>query len=379
MRSKGNRFRFHEYVWIDFKQCVNLIQYCPVANTEGCIVPLIQNSICSCDDGWSDLIGFLPSSSIPSDVNVRKAMKNIDGVNFIHGNVQLQSFEKKLYLLEHNPNFVGHELPLFAVSSRSFVSMPDFVLRCWIVARLSYYPASATRPELEEQANELKKSDNYIADPQIVPKQYNNWIITEVLEPANDHDDWDNNGWYEIINDKALVKVLNEDDLMSDYVGTANIFNRVMNLIRGGNFRMESVYWRKMISRVTHEELYVFRALVVPSMKSEVKDAINNDATKDVKCYTNYLVFGKEAKNSSSTPILKILDYPYSVCGCYDGRECCSHLLAFRGFVYLAQNFSKKKLTHIFNMKSPVDVQNIMTPCDFFGHNFLQSISRKKK
>jgi len=40
-----------------------------------------------------------------------------------------------------------------------------------------------------------------------------------------------------------------------------------------------------------------------------------------------------------------VLPYPFSCCGCYDGRGFCSHMLGLFMFCYVGQQSQKKKIS----------------------------------
>ena len=112
-------------------------------------------------------------------------------------------------------------------------------------------------------------------------------------------------------------------------------------------------------------------------MRSTIRNANIEDSDQECAGYYVYIAFGKDVTDLAENEQLKILDFPYSCCGCYDGRKVCSHQLAARGLVYLIQNKSKEDIEKVFlSMKSPVDVQNILTPIEYFGETLMKKKRR---
>ena len=111
-------------------------------------------------------------------------------------------------------------------------------------------------------------------------------------------------------------------------------------------------------------------------MRSSIKNANIENSDQECAGYYVYIAFGKNISDPTENGELKILDFPYSCCGCYDGRKVCSNQLAARGLVYLIQNRPKEAIEKVFlSMKSPVDVQNIFTPIECFG----ETLTKKKR
>ena len=76
------------------------------------------------------------------------------------------------------------------------------------------------------------------------------------------------------------------------------------------------------------------------------------------KSYTVFIAFGKGSDKTV------LLNYPYSCCGCYDGRKICSHILAVIFAIMVMQHYPKDEAEMILNMPGPTDAQNLPTSVD---------------
>ncbi len=360
--------------WDKFQLCCNLIRYCPVLSRTGQIVPLnlVENG-----DDWSILIGFDACCGLlPKECDYTNASKFVD-CTFLKGYEDLLSFQPIHYNADNNPDCIGELLPPFANVKLPIVSMPNYVLHCWIAARLGFVP-QLSRVDLEICAEKLREAQKVILAPCRVPKTYNNWVIGDVLTNYTDDKGFCETGWYEILNDFRCVKKLTDDDLQTSYIGQKNIFQRVVNLIRGGNVRIETIAVAKMRAiNGDGSPIYVIRITVIPSMYSSTKNANIEDTSALCEGYIVYIAFGKTEESNE----LEILEYPFTCCGCYDGRKPCSHQLAARCLIYIVQNFSKEDSFHFFNIKSPVEVQNKLRPIEFFdqSNSNLKRLRLKKE
>jgi hypothetical protein len=376
--GRGKRFQMDDEWWQEVKVISNLFRHYPVVTQHGNIVPLndFPDDHQEQDGGWVYKIGIDIMHYLPRNINFTNAISYTNNQSFICGNTSLHKFETYLYGHQHTDDHSlwGKELPLFSWLSVPFEGMPDYILRCWVVAHLGYVPL-LPRQELEDVARKLRLVGKKVKGPSQVPVQYCGWSMTEVLDVDGDND-WTHGDWHAIVNDTTkITKLVTSRDLKSAYVGNRNMVTRVMNLIEGGNVRRESLAYRKMRKKVDGSIVYVLRTMVVPSMKSSVKDYSQDE--KPVEGYTVYNVFGRIDDNDLTKDIIQCLDYPYSWCGCYDGRMYCSHRLASNAVVYLAQTYSLRDFKIIMDIRSPVQSQNIILNSAFFGREFTHKKRRK--
>ena len=85
--------------------------------------------------------------------------------------------------------------------------------------------------------------------------------------------------------------------------------------------------------------------------------------------YTVFLGFDLNSKN--------MLFYPYSICGCYDGRHACSHFTSFLLLIRRAQrcDFNQDTFEKAFP-GNPTHFQNKIT---LIENTVMQQYSRKAK
>ena len=76
----------------------------------------------------------------------------------------------------------------------------------------------------------------------------------------------------------------------------------------------------------------------------------------------------------------ELLLYPYSICGCYDSRQVCSH---FGGFLLLIQCIQKcEDNQELFEQSfpaNPISLQNSITLIEYVGFSEKYKISKRKK
>lgn len=79
---------------------------------------------------------------LPQNISFTNAISYTNNQSFICGNTCLDKFEKYLYGNQHTDDcsLWGKELPLFSWLTVPFEGMSDYILRCWVVARLGYVP-----------------------------------------------------------------------------------------------------------------------------------------------------------------------------------------------------------------------------------------------
>ena len=107
-------------------------------------------------------------------------------------------------------------------------------------------------------------------------------------------------------------------------------------------------------------------------MKTKVtNEAAENDSAAEDEFYTVHLAFNALTKN--------LLPYPYSICGCYDGRHCCSHISGFLFFIRCAQrcDFNQDVFEETFP-QNPTKVQSTLTLIENVSFTDSHQKSRKR-
>jgi hypothetical protein len=107
--------------------------------------------------------------------------------------------------------------------------------------------------------------------------------------------------------------------------------------------------------------------MVVPSMKSTVISANEASEATAKQGYSVYLCYDSTTKK----PLL----YPFSCCGCYDGRGFCSHLLATLSVFRLIQKCTDQRTFEKAMPPSPID----LTPILIEGLTIKEYITRNNK
>ena len=80
-----------------------------------------------------------------------------------------------------------------------------------------------------------------------------------------------------------------------------------------------SLYYQHCHSTKDTTEVFLFKSICIPSMKTKVVSADESNDTEE-DGYQLFMVFDASGG--------EVLPYPFTCCGCYDGRTFCSHLLA---------------------------------------------------
>lgn len=170
--------------------------------------------------------------------------------------------------------------------------------------------------------------------PNEVPDQIDRWSITEVLEPV------EGGGWRRDYFD--LVRQLERVDegcLQKIYPkGNEHNMVRAQLLVDGGNFLIKTLRYRFCLDSQTRKRRVVFEISCIPSQKTKVISENIKKRTK-VEGYTSYLCFNCDETEGGK----RLLEYPNSCCGCYDGRVFCSHLTGLLLLFYLIQTSEYSK------------------------------------
>jgi hypothetical protein len=220
-----------------------------------------------------------------------------------------------------------------------------------------------TRSEVEE-AVALCKDDN-ILDRKKIPKIISRWRCSDYLEDVG-HDWSDDCG--DIFQSLAPIS---EDDVKSFYPnGNEANLERAEKLVDGGNVLVrESLRYRLCRDKLRGRSMVLFKCEVVPHYKggpnSKVK-AENLDGS-DQEHYTVFLCFRYSRRKQSRR---RVVAHPYSCCGCHDGREFCSHMLAFLMVILLLQRYGRECYESV-SPASPILLQSLPM--------LLENVTRRDK
>ena len=345
--------------WKKFEQAKNLLRFCPVVSKHNEIVPLFPFEGNCNRNQWKDIIGFDPCHLLPDNLDFERA-KRFHDCNFITGSVPLKSYSYSRYSINCYQESINQHSPPFSNCTKPICGMPSFVLRSWLASRLGYDPPYNTRAEMLEHAQVLFDRNQVILPSNRIPKQDVNWTITEVLSIKEGEPDWQSETAFEIINDASQVPIIGDNEFELNYPrGNENNIFRAMQLVDNGNVLYESFEWQKMTTIAAGEGVIVIHNVVVPSMKSCTPNANSVDSETKVAGYDVYTTFGKNDN------CLSLLPYPFSCCGCYDGRRVCSHRLSTLFVIMMMQRHTKDDCMKVLKKPSPVSIQNIPTLLDF--------------
>ena len=137
--------------------------------------------------------------------------------------------------------------------------------------------------------------------------------------------------------------------------GNENNRNRADILLRSGLVLHSSAKCIKCKCRIEEDRnMLMIKINIEPSMKTKVVNSSIKIEDKNYEHHTAFLSF--DALNK------KLLSYPCSMCGCYDGRHYCSHLLAFTFYIRCAQRCKKNRDDFENSLpESPMSMQNELT------------------
>jgi len=345
-----------DYDYTDsLSKSIALFKHAPVLDNENNMVPLnaLEEEV-----SWGMCIGLgvaSPAEVLPSNVREEdySSARRFRGPTFISGR-DLPTFETLFYTVDDNPN-VPPETPLPRYARLDFEKVPicclhSGVLQSFITARLGY-GITGNREKLEKAVQDLDFLKKPILEPEKVPIQIGRWLVSEALEPT-EGSDWTHDGYFRAIRECVETII---DSVVKQFYPRGNEHNRVraMRLIEGGNVDFTTFEYRECKSRADGKRVLLFRSLCAPSMKTEVASAnVGEDEGKE-KGYILYLAF--DSADGS------LLPYPFSCCGCYDGRGCCSHQLAKLGVFRLIQHSPSQSCFEEAMPVSPYLLQNIPT------------------
>ena len=342
-----------------FQQVTNLYRYAPTLrrNKETSewelrpLMPLSDNEI-AC---WSEMIGFNdgshPSELLPVDSSRYKEAMTFDGCSFIvDGGGPLPTFTEPMY----NDN--NTTLPPFA--KLDFESIPicchqSSVLHQFVAARHPHsLDEKCSRETLEQRVEEVK--NHSIVEKDKVPRVIDRWRASNVLTGVDD--DWNDEGCDNVI--RSLAPIDEEKDIRRFYKnGNEANLERSRKLVDGGNILVrESLRCRRCRDNVDDKPKVLFQCDVVPHMKGGQNSKVKSENIdgRDRDFYTIFLCFehGDDAESRRVCP------YPYSCCGCHEGRYFCSHMLALLSVFSLKQQYPAE-LFELAYARSPLASQTM--------------------
>ena len=114
-------------------------------------------------------------------------------------------------------------------------------------------------------------------------------------------------------------------------------------------------------------------------MKTEIQEA-NIPTIPKSAYYTTFLTFAYEEENQNTRKLQK---YPYSCCGCYQGRGSCSHkggLLMLIADIQLEHSIGgSQEIFEKIYPPSPLAFQKLPIPVEFIGLHDYWSLKQRGK
>ncbi len=299
-----------------YSKAVNLYRFCPVLDDKGAISPL--NPLPENGD-WKELIGFDPHGTLAIEPRRYLDCRAFRSASFFTADGgALPAFNVPTYSLEDNPEVSCLvPLPVFAkidFHQRPLSCLHSTVLQGFLLSRFGHTFA-VDRVQLEEIARCAIDIRKKVLGPEIAPKQISEWEVSEVLTPKSPESGWLNRYQaYRCIKEKLKIR----DDSIQKFYPKKNESNRnrALELVKNGNVTVTVCY--QVCLAKDGSNVYLFKLICIPSVKTTAISA-NENNNREVDGYRVFMAFDAEGE---------ILAYPYSCCGCYDGRGFCSHLLA---------------------------------------------------
>jgi hypothetical protein len=203
--------------------------------------------------------------------------------------------------------------------------------------------------EIEQKVHEIISTNKLVVPPSHVPVVISRWSVNEVLIPVEESD-WNTNYWGAV---KTLATI-NDDDVKRFFPeGNENTQNRASLLVEGSNYDLSMLAWRLCTDKEDGMHKKLFKCKCLPSQKTKEKSE-NQDSNKLEIGYTVYLCFDDDSKNIDQQ---RVLPYPYSCCGCHNGRGFCSHCLGMLGLFMLIQEEVDRDFFESYMPESPIDTQ----------------------
>ncbi len=333
-----------------FLKSVNLFRHCPVLrkicdaelSNNFDLVPL--NALAPSTNSpsqWAILIGFDPTSLLKMPPDQYADAAHFLTSSFQHPDGQpLDAFDIPTYSQQENASVpVGTRLPNFARIDFEAIPMPCVpgdMLTQFASARGIDTTLFDSREGLEKAIREYLHgpSSTCLIHPDDVPTQIDRWVAAEVLDPI-EGEDWKD--YYEAITTLARI----DDSIIKEYYPMGNEHNRyrAFLLFQGGNLLVRETMAVRLCTDKQKSQKLLVRCDCIPSMKTEVR----SENIDDMRARNGYVVFlCFEYDTNKSQEDRKPLSYPYSCCGCYDGRTMCSHLLALLSVCFKAQTEAMK-------------------------------------
>lgn len=356
-----------EYVE-SLSKSASLFRHAPVLNQDDAIVPLnpLKEGM-----SWGVSVGLgneCPSELLPNTVEDFSLARKFKGPTFETG-AELPNFQNPVYSTKENPN-VDPNTPLPRFARLDFDKIPiacchSAMLQSFISARMGS-AVPGTRDELVDHVERLIQLEKGILEPEKVPLQIAHWLVCEVLEPLPDSQ-WSHGDYFQVVKDK--VESINASVIKRFYSkGNEHNRERATLLVKGGNVDYNSFEYRMCKSRTDDKQILLFRSLCTPSMLTEVASANETEDKAKNRGYILYLAFSVDDG--------RFLAYPFSCCGCYDGRGLCSHQLGNLCVFQLIQKEESQQLFEDAMPDPPCDSQNIPTLIESMG---LSEIDSRRK
>ena len=240
------------------------------------------------------------------------------------------------------------------------------------VAAILGYDNSSNRCDLTSNAIKIQKLKKPILSPEKVPMQMSAWSLHIVMLPLNDRK-WEHDGHYDLV--KQKLKPTNEY-VIKTFCPLGNENNRCITkeMLKSGSVLHDSLQHTKYNSRIDMGiSILMLKINTCPSMKSKVKNvSVNQDKDTHDDYHTAFLAFDT-AKN-------EILPYPPSTCEFYDGRNVCSHLLAFMLFIRCVQICEHDQCVFEIKMpENPIKLQSCITLIEHVvNYDYLKDHKKRK-
>ena len=209
-------------------------------------------------------------------------------------------------------------------------------------------------------------------EPEKVPMQIDAWSLQGVFLPLHGSN-WQHDGYFMLLK-HSMCKI--SDELFKSIFprGNENNRNRASKLLKSGAILYSTIQYKYCNSRLdSNLEIILFRVDCTPSLKTKVKNESNKKSNEEMDdCYAIFLAFDVKTK--------KLLFYPYSTCGCYDGRHVCSHIASFLLFIRCIQrcDYNQELFEKSFPT-NPIKLQNCITLIEHLGYSDQHITSKRKK
>ena len=263
-------------------------------------------------------------------------------------------------------------IPDFSIIDFSVTPMrccASVMLQCYVAAHVGYED-SKNREDLINLATKAHEYKKPMLEPEKVPMQIDAWSMQGVFLPSTGSN-WQHDGYYVLLK-QSTWKI--SDELFKSIFPreNENNRNRASKLLKSGAILHSTTQYKYCKSRLDSTlEIILFRVDCTPSVKTKVKNE-SNVTSKEEDYYTIFLAFNANT--------LEILFYPYSICGCYDGRHACSHVAAFMLLIRCIQRceYNQELFENSFPA-NPIKLQNCITLIEHLGYLGENIISKRKK